>query len=292
MLARSWRRGLRWPRGLGSVARLTVRGPRAEDDERDNAPQVGGSPRGRSPCPDPSRDSRRDAFSSCGRGSRAGGFAQLPGGRPLADPIPHIPINGTAGFVVPGANTLPGGDLLDRARLPRPAVRLPAGRGHLRPEHALPRARLRHHRADPALAPGPVHLVRGGQVELRRQRRRRSELRSRLSLPRRGRVAAGALGGGIRGRADGPAQGRARHERVERRRRARRQQDDHRAAQRVRQRGLPVQRPGRRQGRGPVRLRAGARVRHHAARLARRRGHGQHQLARRTRIGTPTGSPG
>ena len=43
--------------------------------------------------------------------SRAGGFAQLPGGKPLADPIPHIPINGTAGFVIPGANTLPGGDL-------------------------------------------------------------------------------------------------------------------------------------------------------------------------------------
>ena len=45
-------------------------------------------------------------------GSRPGlGLAQLPGGRPLADPIPHIPINGTAGFVVPGANTLAGGNL-------------------------------------------------------------------------------------------------------------------------------------------------------------------------------------
>jgi peptidoglycan-associated lipoprotein len=52
-----------------------------------------------------------EAFSSCGSVSRAGGFAQLPGGKPLADPIPHIPINGTAGFVVPGANTVPGGDL-------------------------------------------------------------------------------------------------------------------------------------------------------------------------------------
>jgi len=51
------------------------------------------------------------AFSPCGSGSHVGGLAQLPGGRPLADPIPHIPINGTAGFVVPGANTLPGGDL-------------------------------------------------------------------------------------------------------------------------------------------------------------------------------------
>ncbi|HEY7141811.1 MAG TPA: transporter, partial [Methylomirabilota bacterium] len=51
------------------------------------------------------------AFSSCGSRSPAGGLAQLPGGKPLADPIPHIPINGTAGFVVPGANTLPGGDL-------------------------------------------------------------------------------------------------------------------------------------------------------------------------------------
>ena len=50
------------------------------------------------------------ALSACGGGSRAGGLAQLPGGRPLADPIPHIPINGTAGFVVPGANQLPGGD--------------------------------------------------------------------------------------------------------------------------------------------------------------------------------------
>src|SRR5581483_2143414 len=30
---------------------------------------------------------------------------------PLADPLPHVPVNGTAGFVVPGANTLPGGDL-------------------------------------------------------------------------------------------------------------------------------------------------------------------------------------
>ncbi len=30
---------------------------------------------------------------------------------PLADPLPHVPINGTAGFVVPGASTLPGGDL-------------------------------------------------------------------------------------------------------------------------------------------------------------------------------------
>jgi peptidoglycan-associated lipoprotein len=47
--------------------------------------------------------------SSCG--SRPGlGLAQLPGGRPLADPIPHIPINGTAGFVVPGANSLAGGN--------------------------------------------------------------------------------------------------------------------------------------------------------------------------------------
>ena len=51
------------------------------------------------------------AFSPCGSASPAGGLAQLPGGRPLADPIPHIPINGTAGFVVPGATTLPGGDL-------------------------------------------------------------------------------------------------------------------------------------------------------------------------------------
>ncbi len=51
------------------------------------------------------------AFSPCGSSSRVGGLAQLPGGRPLADPIPHIPINGTAGFVVPGAGTLPGGDL-------------------------------------------------------------------------------------------------------------------------------------------------------------------------------------
>lgn len=50
------------------------------------------------------------AFSACGSAPR-GGLAQLPGGRPLADPIPHIPINGTAGFVVPGASTLPGGDL-------------------------------------------------------------------------------------------------------------------------------------------------------------------------------------
>jgi peptidoglycan-associated lipoprotein len=49
------------------------------------------------------------ALSACG-GSGARGLAQLPGGRPLADPIPHIPINGTAGFVVPGANQLPGGD--------------------------------------------------------------------------------------------------------------------------------------------------------------------------------------
>jgi peptidoglycan-associated lipoprotein len=48
------------------------------------------------------------AASSCGRSA---GLAQLPGGKPLADPIPHIPINGTAGFYVPGANTLPGGDL-------------------------------------------------------------------------------------------------------------------------------------------------------------------------------------
>src|SRR5687767_13288464 len=39
---------------------------------------------------------------SCGRSSS---LAQLPGGRPLADPVPHIPINGTAGFYVPGANT-------------------------------------------------------------------------------------------------------------------------------------------------------------------------------------------
>src|SRR5262249_25143814 len=52
------------------------------------------------------------AFSACGSGSRSSGFAQLPGGQPLADPIPHIPINGTAGFVVPGSNTLAGGDLL------------------------------------------------------------------------------------------------------------------------------------------------------------------------------------
>ena len=50
------------------------------------------------------------AFSPCG-GSRGSGLAQFPSGRPLADPLPHIPINGTAGFVVPGANTLPGGDL-------------------------------------------------------------------------------------------------------------------------------------------------------------------------------------
>jgi peptidoglycan-associated lipoprotein len=38
------------------------------------------------------------------------GLAQLPGGKPLADPIPHVPINGTAGFLVPGANSLPGGN--------------------------------------------------------------------------------------------------------------------------------------------------------------------------------------
>ena len=35
------------------------------------------------------------------------GLAQLPSGRPLADPIPHIPINGTAGFVVPGRQHAP-----------------------------------------------------------------------------------------------------------------------------------------------------------------------------------------
>jgi peptidoglycan-associated lipoprotein len=52
------------------------------------------------------------AFSACGSAGRTNGFAQLPGGQPLADPIPHIPINGTAGFAVPGANTLGGGDLL------------------------------------------------------------------------------------------------------------------------------------------------------------------------------------
>src|SRR5262245_59122046 len=52
------------------------------------------------------------AFSSCGPASRSGGLAQLPGGHPLADPVPHVPINGTNGFVVGGANTLPGGDLL------------------------------------------------------------------------------------------------------------------------------------------------------------------------------------
>ena len=94
--------------GSGRCARLTVRGPRAEDDERDNAPQVGGSPRGRIlaliPLATPAY-----ALSACGGGSRAGGLAQLPGGRPLADPIPHIPINGTAGFVVPGANSCPAG---------------------------------------------------------------------------------------------------------------------------------------------------------------------------------------
>src|SRR5262245_13851383 len=48
------------------------------------------------------------AGSPCGFRAR---LAQLPGGQPLADPIPHVPINGTAGFLVPGANTLPGGDL-------------------------------------------------------------------------------------------------------------------------------------------------------------------------------------
>ena len=48
------------------------------------------------------------AASSCGR---TVGLSQLPGGKPLADPIPHIPVNGTAGFYVPGANTLPGGEL-------------------------------------------------------------------------------------------------------------------------------------------------------------------------------------
>src|SRR4029450_2668231 len=51
------------------------------------------------------------ALGSSACGSRVKGLAQLPGGQPLADPIPHIPINGTAGFVVPGANTLAGGDL-------------------------------------------------------------------------------------------------------------------------------------------------------------------------------------
>jgi peptidoglycan-associated lipoprotein len=45
-----------------------------------------------------------DAFTGCSPAS--------PASVPLADPIPHIPINGTAGFVVPGANSLPGGDLL------------------------------------------------------------------------------------------------------------------------------------------------------------------------------------
>jgi peptidoglycan-associated lipoprotein len=50
------------------------------------------------------------AFSSCGA-AHPGGFAQLPGGHPLADPIPHIPMNGTAGFTVAGANTIGGGDL-------------------------------------------------------------------------------------------------------------------------------------------------------------------------------------
>jgi peptidoglycan-associated lipoprotein len=41
-------------------------------------------------------------------GSRLAQERRLP---PLADPLPHVPINGTAGFVVPGARTLPGGDL-------------------------------------------------------------------------------------------------------------------------------------------------------------------------------------
>ena len=45
-----------------------------------------------------------DAFTGCTPAS--------PASVPLADPVPHIPINGTAGFVVPGANTLAGGDLL------------------------------------------------------------------------------------------------------------------------------------------------------------------------------------
>jgi peptidoglycan-associated lipoprotein len=48
------------------------------------------------------------AASTCN--PRVTGLAQLPGGKPLADPIPHVPINGTAGFLVPGANSLPGGN--------------------------------------------------------------------------------------------------------------------------------------------------------------------------------------
>ena len=48
---------------------------------------------------DPSRDAGARVLRRAVRGVPAGGFAQLPGGRPLADPIPHIPINGTAGFV-------------------------------------------------------------------------------------------------------------------------------------------------------------------------------------------------
>ena len=264
--------------GSGRCARLTVRGPRAEDDERDNAPMVGGSPRGRSPCPDPSGTARVRALRVRWRlpDRRIG---PAPGRPAPRRSHPAHPDQRHGRLRRAWCESAARRGLLGRPRLPRPAVRLPAGRRDLRPEHPLPRPRLQHHRAAPALAPGALHLVRGGQVELRRQRRRRSELRSRLSLPRRGRVAAGALGHRLCGRADGGALRGSRHERVGRRRRARGDQDDHRAAQRVRQRGLPVQRPRRRPRGRSVRLGRGARVRHHPARLRRRGGHRQHQLA-------------
>ena len=49
------------------------------------------------------------AFSSCGPSSRRAGSPSSPGGQPLADPIPHIPINGTAGFSCPAPTRSPAG---------------------------------------------------------------------------------------------------------------------------------------------------------------------------------------
>ena len=97
--------------GSGRRARLTVRGPRAEDDERDNAPQAGGSPRVRGPGADPSRDAGARVLVV--RAWRPGRRARAAPRWSAPWPIRSRTSRSTAppDSTCRGANTLPGGEL-------------------------------------------------------------------------------------------------------------------------------------------------------------------------------------
>ena len=204
--------------GSGRRARQTVRGPRAEDDERDNAPQAGGSPRGRGPGPDPSRDAGAGVLPVRAERAQAGGLAQLPGGQPLADPDPAHPDQRHRRLRRARREHPPRRGVVGRPRLPRPAVRVPAG-GR--------RSSTRTHCSSPSGTGSPNG----------------SSSRSRCPTPGTRRTSRSSTGAGsrtsasvwatasstrpgwrpalsvdrVRGGPDGRAHGRARDQRVERR---------------------------------------------------------------------------